>query len=78
MTHWRSKQRMVPTELPRRYSRGEAQGCMWGSLHGVHSTLPGGLGTLHGLPVGEGVISLTASSEASLNHTMAPQKTGSM
>lgn len=61
---------MVPTELPRGYSRGGAQGCMWGSLHGVHFTLHCGLGILHGLPVDEGVISLIASSEASLNHTL--------
>ena len=57
-------------ELPRGYSRGGAQGCMWGVSAWVHSTLPGGLGILHRLPADEGVISLIASSEASLNHTL--------
>lgn len=64
-------------ERPRRYSRGGTQGYMWGSLQGVHLTVRGGLGILHGLPVDVGVISLLASSEASPIIPWAPQKTAS-
>lgn len=44
VTHRSAKQQMVPMELPRRYSRGGAQGCMWGFCMGCTPLYMVGLG----------------------------------